>query len=478
MIWNKRFINVLSLITEASWIAVIFSLLSMAVGIGSNAVAYPYAILMGITSYLQTRWIVSMELPEFPARLLSVLLLLITIYLVLGFSSGEGLTVFRTGWVYELITANSPILRSLAVGSVALSVFWWSGVRHGLSSSPGQHIVLTFRIGIPIVLFGAISSTFFPTDIGITTAIYSFFISGFSALALSQVIALNFDQHIIRGVWGRSIIISLVIIICGSIILTFLANTGVGSIAIFAVDLLMQGIRLLLLGLAFVLGYLTEFVVNLIAPLLSDNINETLDRMATAVSEMGQFEERTNEQANPLPWLPTAIRWGFGTIFLLIGALIVKRLFKRRRGIENSEGINEEHELLPITGSTKNDLATVIGKVLSNLVNKTSQDKKNPVALTGPRGIAYRTYFYFLILARRSGLNRGRSETPLEFYERAIAKFPPEEIQTLTQIFSDTRYGNRDPSQEEITKMKSAWNKIRESVPSIQSDDLNDNLAL
>ena len=198
MIWNKRFINVLSLITEVSWIAVIFSLLSMAVGIGSNAVAYPYAILMGITSYLQTRWIVSMGLPEFPARLLSVLLLLITIYLVLGFSSGEGLTVFRTGWVYELITANSPILRSLAVGSVALSVFWWSGVRHGLSSSPGQHIVLTFRIGIPIVLFGAISSTFFPTDIGITTAIYSFFISGFSALALSQVIALNFDQHILR----------------------------------------------------------------------------------------------------------------------------------------------------------------------------------------------------------------------------------------------------------------------------------------
>lgn len=399
-------------------------------------------------------------------------------YLVLGFASGEGLTVFRTGWVYELITANSPILRSLAVGTVALSVSWWSGVRHGLSSSPGQHIVLTFRIGIPIVLFGAISSTFFSIDIGITTAIYSFFIAGFSGLALSQIIALNFDQHIIRSVWGRSIIISLVIIVCGSIILTFLANTGVGSIAIFIVNLFMQAIRLLLLGLAFVLGYLTEFVVNLIAPLLSDNINETLDRMASAINEMGQFEERTNDQGNPLPWLPTAIRWGLGATFLLVGGFILKRLFKRRRGIENSEDINEEHELLPITGSTKSDLASMIGKVLSKLADKTSQDKKNPAALTGPRGIAYRTYFYFLILARRTGLNRGRSETPLEFYERAIAKFPPEEIQIITEVFSNTRYGNRDPSQEELTKMKSAWSKIRESVPSIQSDDLNDNLAL
>ena len=477
MIWNKRFINVLSLTTEIAWIAIVFSLVSISVGVGSSAIAFPYALLMGIASYLQTRWIYSMGLPGFPTRVLAAALFLITIYLVLGFHAGEGITVFRGGWVYELITANSPILRMLAVGSLALSTFWWSGVRHGLSSSPGQHLVLTFRIGMPIVLLGALSSTFFSVDLGINLAIYSFFVAGFSGLALSQIIALNFDQSLIKGVWGRSIIFSLGAIIGGSIILTFLATTGVGSVAAFIVDLLMQGIRLLLLVLAYVLGYLTEFVVNLIAPLLSDNINDTLQRMASALGE-NRFEERTGEQGSPLPWLPTAIRWGIGVFFLIIGALILKKLFNRRRGIQSDDAIGEGHELLPITGSTKNDLTAMIGNLLSSLVDKTSQNKNTPDTLTGARGIAYRTYFYFLILARRSGLSRARSETPLEFYERAISNFPPEEVHLLTQIFSNTRYGNRDPSQEDLARIKSAWDKIRESTPDIKSDDLNDNLSL
>ena len=468
MDWNRRAVGIATLVTEIAWVSIAASLLSVYVGVGKSAVTFPFALAIALAAFLETRYISRARVPEIASRVLGGALAAATIYLVMGFQSGAGLTVFRAGWVMELITANSPVLRQLTVGTALLIAFWASGARHGLASSPGQGLAVTFRIGIPVVLLGTIANTFISPPLDTTLAVYAFFGAGLTGLALTQMASLDFGASAIRGTWGRLLLLTLGITVGGSLLLAVLTSTGIGTVVAFGVGLVAGAIRFLLLGLAFVLGYLTEIVVNLIAPLISDNVNETLTRMAETLEELGNFEERDTGEGGA-DWVPTALRWVMLSLTALAAGFLLIVLFRRRRGLENGGPDSEERESLSEHGTVMGDVAAALGSLLQGIAGRGRRGVRAAFQLEGPIGVTYRMYFYLLVLARRRGLRRATSETPLEFQARVVEQFPAEETALLTSAFTRARYGGHVPSRDELAGLRDAWETIRAATPGSSS---------
>jgi Domain of unknown function (DUF4129) len=160
-----------------------------------------------------------------------------------------------------------------------------------------------------------------------------------------------------------------------------------------------------------------------------------------------------DEGHNVLPvWLRLMVRYGIAGV-LIVAAVIATGILFQRFQRRTEEG--EQKESVYQEGRLAADLGNLFGSMFGRRRGGARASR-----VTEP---ARRLYFDMLEAAERRGVERLPVDTPLELLPRLEGAFQSETPLEITGLFDDVRYGGREPSAEEVQRLRSRWDGLQES---------------
>ncbi len=452
MTWRGRVLDILTIATDAAWIYVPVAIVSALFGLANSALGLPMAVGIGVVAFTATRWLASLTIPLNVARGLSAAFAAISVYVVVGIETSNGILGFRPTWPVEMFHAP-PDARHIVIASMATLAFWTSGIRLGLTHTAHESLSGIFRTGVAAIITGVILSIFVEGELGLYPTMYLFFAASLTGFALARVSAAGGPGT--TGTWVRLLAISLLIVLGGSLALALLTRTLFGDALSFLADMAWLAVQ----AVAFVIGlgvsYIAEWIILIITPLIPDNVQEYFRRVEENLNRPPPFRPDPNQPSRLPGWLPFLAQWGSVTVVLaLVGGFIF--LLFRGRFRQQDRVDREERRALQWETSLRSDLTSLLGNIIG---------RKGQASYRGPRPdtpvrLTYRLYYSMLRLAGRLGVERKDAETPFEFERRAVQVLPAPEAALLTQAFSRARYGDIAPSEEDLAEMRAAWTRL------------------
>ncbi len=154
----------------------------------------------------------------------------------------------------------------------------------------------------------------------------------------------------------------------------------------------------------------------------------------------------------------------------IIGLAIFLLVTRRRRFVLQHRAL-EMHESLWSWQLFRTQLITFFLAIWRRLFGKKQQDKTLPLVeepLSGPPALRSIREIYRALLkwAAQHSLPRKRFETPAEFQQRLLDKFPQtgQEVQTLTTAYTAIRYGGIVPDDAELQQVEQSWSALQQKL--------------
>ena len=285
---------------------------------------------------------------------------------------------------------------------------------------------------------------------------FIFLFSGLISLSTARIADLGdlqggrlprFNRNWAAGILAASSV-GLMVSFFGSAFLNLKAAELLSKILLSIVQLTSGLIVLVFSPILLGFLYVFEFLIKLLGPLLNQSTEPT--EMELGYSALDIFGEQVEQVSN---FDPRAIILGsilLGLIILVIISLRWKPWQRNFQGEEDISSINPQKK-------TQNPLKNL----LENLGNLVKPVKANRILAAAQ---IRRIYASLMDLCQKLGHERPKALTPLEFLSQLETIFPenPEELKTITFAYLQIRYGELPEKMEDVEKVKSAWDNIRE----------------
>lgn len=351
-----------------------------------------------------------------------------------------------------LYSAN--IYRSFLVGIAALVI-----------------LIIVWRASLGTGSFGDLTSAVGPY-------VAAFFFSGLAALALANLQAIQqrllpdetvraFNRRwlpILFGVVGGIVLVGVVV--AGAFSPEFLALLA--RLFNSAVDVLRQGVRYLLIPLQYVAAgifYAMQFIANW---LTGGKPMEPFTITDFAPPE-GIPETTTGGEFPVIAVL--VIKWCLLAAIAIAIVVLLAKAISRRRYERAKAGVEEVHESLWSWGGFMADLSQFLSMIWGWFIRK----GKEPVTASpvpswhpeedAPQGVLgiREIYRHLLWEASRSRIARRPYETPYEYATRLGQAVPDGsgQLGKLTDLYINTRYGDRKPRDKQVNYANSLWKVLR-----------------
>jgi hypothetical protein len=356
--------------------------------------------------------------------------------------SASWLTGVRDALIFRASDAIRP-----AWGLVILTVYvWWRGRMRAEPVIDTAYTMLRWGTlfmagGLVLVWVGA------PPEAGVrgavSVAVIGYVVFTLSAIAVARVRSMPFSTRW-RIAWVWMVLFGLPIVV---IALLTISTAGIFSReALDALLRLLQPvfwtISLVLRAIILILAILT-FVI--IAPILwfieRQNLGPfpalpNFDLAPRSTSDLDEFARNTLDIADPVRYLVVSV------VFFLIGSVLVRYLFRRRRRWQPPR--REQHESLLDWEEQSRSIGQRVRALVGWLAPRGDPFgslRGNPVWLPTIR--VRRAYRRYLRRASRAGARRPHGMTPSEFAERVgqVAPEVKDPARELTARYNVARYG-------------------------------------
>jgi hypothetical protein len=439
-------------------------------------------------SFLVTRFFLNRKWSLLWVQLAVIFCGLAAIFAVVRVEYGAGFEPLDGQWFAYAgqIFANSfSQLHPMVIACVTAVYIWWRGIVHGRTPLYSANIYRSFLIGIAALVILVIVWRASPGTVSfgnLTSAvgpyIAAFFFFGLVALALTNLQAIQlrmlteetartFNRRwlpILFGVVGGIVLVGVGI--ASALSPEFLAL--VARLFNSAGDILSQGLRYLFIPLEYIAAgffYAMQFIANWLTggkpmePFAIADFAPT--QKPTEIASSGTF--------------PTAavlvIKWCLFAAIVIAIIILLARAISRRRSERAKAGVEEIHESLWSWGGFMADLNQFFSMIWGWFTRK---GRKTVTVSPAPRwhpepDIPGGTldireiYRHLLWEASRSRTARRLHETPYEYATRLGQAVPDgsRQLDKLTDLYIDTRYGDREPGDKQVNYANSLWRALR-----------------
>ncbi len=341
--------------------------------------------------------------------------------------------------IYLTLAVLFVFIRGLGFGSRPLTL-WFVGFQ--------------FRIGV-VIFFGLmlVSAIYRPIDV--SPWIFSYFFLSLLSISLARLDEMGSDLHY-GPRWAITLVAGVVLVLfLGLVLLQFFTLDAATWLLSLLSPLWMVGGFILLL-IAIPASYLAAFLVDLLRPLFT-GLGQLFQGLLRAVPENRAEDTSTFDQLNAmLNGIVPVLR----TVAVLIAILIIGYFLARaiNRRMVKIESETYEREALDSEDETAR-------------ARRAFLPKKKP-ALRRARQIGAETirriYAAMVGRAEEAGLPRKVAETPYEFSPRlqSVWQDHSSDVGAITEAYVAVHYAEHDATDEEVGRVRQAWERIKEKVKS------------
>ena len=464
MRWAPLALEGSRLTMEVAWISIAAALALLMIGGGESLVPVWLGLIVAVSGYILTRWVVPADAPMAAARGIVAGGGAIVIYIGIAMLPQVGWDFSWPLWFWQdWQEGRHPI-----VGGVILGVFWWRGTHLGQETVWVTTLAQSFRIGVAVVVLGVVVDVLIDGYSGAPIPTFLFFGMGIASFALLHITSMDPEQSAGLRDWPRIMALTVGGIIIGSVLLAILAEGELGRVA---------GTVFELAGRAFlpvlaVIGWVFEVVIRAVVWAFFEVIRlfategEGVEFQLPSTPDYEQIFTRDEGENRLLYWLSRILGWTAVTAAVLGVGWFLWRLFSGFRGRRSQQDVDEERERLPGETTIVEDLSSAMSALAARFRRRpkhddvtTDLDPNNPVS------VALGAYRGLLALAADYGVSREGWETPQEFQPELSRLFVGQNIGVFTDSFVRARYGGIPPSGEDVGHIRAIWANIRELYP-------------
>lgn len=443
--------------TETCWVYVIVVFLAALMRLTASLTPLPlftaYWLALNIGRGLPSahwRWAILRTIAIFSAVMSVLAVARVEIYPNLAWDDWTWLARFVT----NLFLSPHGISVEQIVSAAVIYVFI-RGLGFGQRPLTLWFVGFQFRLGI-VIFFGLFSvAAFFPgviDDLFFAQWIFVYFFLSLLAGALARIEETSTDfRFTVRWVMTLLASVALVLFLGLGVLQIFTVDTAQRMLGIFAP--LWGLFSIVLLIIAIPIGYLLEWLVNLLRPLFQ-SLGQVLENLQN--SPLGNLLKSSPVQQNAAnnELLATLMKTTFIlAILLLIGYWLARALNKKMQGIEQETFIRE---------SISDDDAA------ERALHTSTKKKKQPRAYAPNIAAETIRRIYAALVARAAaaGLPRRVAETPYEFLPRLENHWSDEsaDLRSITEAYVDAHYAEHETTQEQVGRVREAWRRVEESI--------------
>ncbi|MCY4576304.1 MAG: DUF4129 domain-containing protein [Chloroflexi bacterium] len=464
MRWAPLALEGARLTMEVAWITIAGALALLMIGAGESLVPVWLALIVTVSGYILTRWVVPADAPMAAARGIVAGGGAIVIYLGVVMLPQVGWDFSWPLWFWQdWQEGRHPI-----VGGIMLGVFWWRGTHLGQEFVWVNTLAQSFRIGVAVVVVGVVVDVLIDGYSGAPIPTFLFFGMGIASFALIHITSMDPEQSAGLKDWPRMMALTVGGILIGSLLLAVLAEGELGRVAATVFGL--AG-RLFLPVLA-VVGWVFEIIIQAFVWAFFAVINifstegESVEFNLPSAPDYERIFTRDEGENRLLYWLSRILGWAAVTAAVLGVGWILWRLFSGVRGRRSQGEMDEERERLQGETTIVEDLSSALSALAARFRRPPKHDEITAnLDPNNPVSVALGAYRGLVALADDHGVAREGWETPQEFQPELSRLFVGQDIGIFTDSFVRARYGGIPPSREDVGQIRTIWANIRELYP-------------
>ena len=458
MRWAAAAQDIAQLLMEVAWITVAGALAAVLIGAQSNPVPLWIGVSVAATGFALRRFFVPETAPVVSARALLLGAGAAALYIGIAILPGVG---FDFTWPLHLMQ-DWLDARHVVAGGILITALWLRATALGQEDASEFSVAQSFRIGVGVVVLGAIAHILLPVPVGATAATFLFFGAGMAAFALTHIISMGPEESAGLSDWPKMAAITVGGIALGSVALAIIAEGDVGRAIASGFRLAAMVLTPVVVVLAWALGMVVEALTYVLLYATSFFRESSEPITFTPTTPNFSNVDRTEGGSGPVPfWVLRFLSWSAVLMVIVTVAYLLWRSFAQRaRTRSGQEG--EERERLESDGDLGEDLA----EALASLVGRFARRRRRGPSPRGfdpndPRAVALGAYQALLALAANGGIRRLPWQTPDEFQASLSVRYPASDVSTLTQAFTRARYGFLAPTGSEAALIREAWERLR-----------------
>jgi len=342
---------------------------------------------------------------------------------------------------------------------LAIGLVIWRSLSISRTSISLRDIQVSFQLGLIILLiYGMALAPSHPYEASIGLYVYLFFaLIGMSAARIASLGSERGGRIPRFGAgWFLSILFSAIGFVGLAIFIGWSASSRL-------VDWIVQGFII-------IFAIISAGLVTLLVPLISilsraiASIADILNRLAGQVGEirLPKFMEdfmiqlgHVLERAAPL----LVAGRGFILVFIVLVVIAAILLGLRFRVLRHTAEEEEDDDQIAEPGVSLSLWQKLAQRLSSNFNALRMRNPGQVLAAARIRQI----YRMLILYAKKHGLERQASATPLEFLPQLALLFPEQtvEIEQITLAYLRVRYGEYPETMQEVEKIQHAWEAIR-----------------
>ena len=454
---QDRIVMLSAVAVESVWIYAALSVLSLMMMPGGSPITWVAALAIMLVSYVVTRSLSLVIMPNWMPYAVEMGLGTLTTYLVLGTQLQSGGQWMDIGWLSSMFSDSQAehFVRSAAIGGFASVLFWLRGGRIATSEFPVEHLGFTFRLGLIVLSVAALVDIFNDANLRTFELMFVFFASGLAGLGAGHILP-STRRALARRTWVR-VIGTVVVSVLLLGLLFSLIQRGMLSFIAAPLKFVLEGIARVIFYVVIVpLVFILEFLISAFFNLLRRFAGEPPEgepELDIGPGEMfGQFAEQ-GEPSEPSLWLQ--ILAGIVVALVVAGILVIlARAFRRN---VRWRRVDEEGERESLYGEF--DPTMDLARLLFGLLPDRFRRRRADTSLRLPdddQNIVdvFRIYFGMLTLAESRGEHRRASDTPGEHRSALLRVFPERLVDLATSAFDRACYGRHAATREQIDEMQ------------------------
>ena len=465
MRWAPLALEGSRLTMEVAWITIAGALALLLIGAGESLVPVWLALIVTVSGYVLTRWIVPAGATMSAARGIVAGGGAIVIYLGVVMLPQVGWDFSWPLWFWQdWQEGRHPI-----VGGIMLGVFWWRGTHLGQEFVWVNNLAQSFRIGVAVVVVGVVVDVLIDSYSGAPIPTFLFFGMGIASFALIHITSMDPEQSAGLRDWPRMMALTVGGILIGAVLLAVLAEGQLGQVA----GMVFGFAGRLFLPVLVVIGWVFEIVIQAFVWAFFQVIGffategESPELQLPSAPDFERIFTRNEEENRLLYWLSQNIRLGGGDGGGGWGCVVpVAAVQQVSAGRRSQAEMGEERERLQGETTIVEDLSSALSALAARFRRSPKHDDVTAdLDPNNPVSVALGAYRGLVALADDHGVAREGWETPEEFHPELSRLFVGQDIGIFTDSFVRARYGGIPPSREDVGQIRAIWANIRELYP-------------
>ena len=462
-VWRTSSVTAAALFLETCGLYLIFATISALVRTPTAKLPFWLVLLALVWGFALSSYLLGLKVTPRLRGLLGLGLGVPSLLVMASLNTGGG--VFPVG---AIAAGDLGFVAGFVVSVIFLIIVWWRAVELSREEVTLESLRSIFTIGLIVLFLAALVDSLHPDRIVNGFLVVGFFASGLTGLALSRFSFERGSPSDISTDWLWPIGASVAVVLALGLVISAAGVGGLDDVTRELVRAIGNAGFWILKPVFLLLGILAGVLVTVANWISGFFDGGDLEGLLLAQQELAAFHADLQEQAKDAQsptTLFTVLKWSASAVGLAVVTWLLYRLFRARRFLGRSSGVEETRESSFSWKQVNDDLSGFLSDWWSNMFPAGIGSTRRRGDPEDPRQL----YHGLLALAEQVGESRKDWQTPREHQRALIGLLPAEPVARIIDRFQSYHYGQAVFDSEELARLRGDWQELNDFLKDQQA---------